>query len=179
MLYISYMIYMIYLIWYIFNICHICYIANIYCIWCVDILCTLLSWVWWKRDIFCLQWEWNPHLRHSGPVCYHFTTQAPWCHQYTETQLSMQLLTSEVSANYYTRPSGIVSLFNAYNYIQAMALHIDTQGRFNNHITLSLYSILVTAAVSWVWSKWEILCLERESNPHLSHSRSVCYHYTT
>ena len=33
--------------------------------------------------------------------------------------------------------------------------------------------------VSMVWLKCEILCLERESNPHLWHSEPVCYHYTT
>ena len=32
--------------------------------------------------------------------------------------------------------------------------------------------------LSWVWWKWEILCLECESNPHLWHSGQVCYHYT-
>ena len=32
--------------------------------------------------------------------------------------------------------------------------------------------------VTPVWWKWEILCLEQESNPHLWHHRPVCYHYT-
>ena len=30
-----------------------------------------------------------------------------------------------------------------------------------------------------MWWKWEILCLEPESNPHLWHPRPVCYHYIT
>ena len=51
---------------------------------------------------------------------------------------------SEVSADYYTRPPGIVSLVMlTITYIQAMALHIHTQGRFNNHTVHSLYRIMV------------------------------------
>ena len=44
-------------------------------------------------------------------------------------------------------PTTLVHLesFNAYNYIQTMALHIHTQGRFNNHTACSLYRIMVTA----------------------------------
>ena len=49
-------------------------------------------------------------------------------------------LPSEVSADYYTHPPGIVSLVMfAITYIQAMALLI--QGRFNNHTACSLYRI--------------------------------------
>ena len=35
--------------------------------------------------------------------------------------------------------------FNAYNYIQAMALHTHTQGMLNNHTACSLYRIMVMA----------------------------------
>ena len=53
----------------------------------------------------------------------------------------MQLLASEGSADLYTHPPGIVRLLPfTIAYIQAMALHIHTQGRFNNH---SLYRIMV------------------------------------
>ena len=34
---------------------------------------------------------------------------------------------------------------NAYNYIQAMTLHIHTHGRLNNHIAHSLYKIMIMA----------------------------------
>ena len=54
----------------------------------------------------------------------------------------MQLLAWEVSANYYTRPPGIVSLSILTNYIQAVSSH--TQGMFNNHTTHSLYGIMIT-----------------------------------
>ena len=33
----------------------------------------------------------NPHPWHSVPVCYHYTTQAPWFHHYTHVCMSMQL----------------------------------------------------------------------------------------
>ena len=49
----------------------------------------------------------------------------------------MQLLASEVSAEYYTHPPAIVSLL--------MTLHKHTQGRFNNHTPCSLYRIMFTA----------------------------------
>ena len=56
------------------------------------------------------------------------------------------LLASEVSADYYTLPLGIVSLsMLAITYIQTMALHIHTQGRFNNHTERSLYRMTLMA----------------------------------
>ena len=58
----------------------------------------------------------------------------------------MWLFASEVSADYYTHHPRIVSLVMlTITYIQAMALHIHTQGRFNNQTTCSLYRIMVTA----------------------------------
>ena len=61
------------------------------------------------------------------------------------TCLYMQLLASEVSGDYNTLPPGIISLFMFTNkYIQAMALHIHTQRRFNNQRAHSLYRITVT-----------------------------------
>ena len=60
-------------------------------------------------------------LAFYGSVCYHYT-----------------------SADYYTRPLEFKSV-NAYNYIQARALHIHTQGMFNNHTAHSLYRIMVMA----------------------------------
>ena len=56
----------------------------------------------------------------------------------------MQLLASEVSADNYTRPPEIVILLMLTNTI-GIALHMHTQGRFNNHTTKSLYRIMVTA----------------------------------
>ena len=42
------------------------------------------------------------------------------------------------AADYYTRPPGIVSLVMlTITYIQAMAIHIHRQGRFNNHTARS------------------------------------------
>ena len=81
--------------------------------------------MWQKWEIVCLELESNPHLRHS------------------------------VSADYYIRPPGIVSLFMLIiTYIKAIVLHTHTQGRFNNHKAHSFYRILVTALLSWVWRKW-------------------------
>ena len=56
----------------------------------------------------------------------------------------MQLLASEFSADYYTRPLGIVNLLMlTITYMQGMTLPIHTQGRFSNHTVHSLYRILV------------------------------------
>ena len=62
----------------------------------------------------------------------------------------MQLLILEFSADYYTRPAGIISLLmltityrqSLYIYIY---IYINTQVRFNNHATRSLYRIMVMA----------------------------------
>ena len=63
----------------------------------------------------------------------------------------MRLLASEVSADHYTHPPEIESLVMlTVTYIQTIALHMHTQGRFNNHAVHSLYRIVVTAPVSWV-----------------------------
>ena len=52
----------------------------------------------------------------------------------------------EVSADYYTRPPGIVSLLTlTITYIQAVYFCIHTQGRFNNYIVCAVYRIMVTA----------------------------------
>ena len=67
----------------------------------------------------------------------------PWCHHYTRAFLSMQLLAWKVSADYYIHPLWNCKSFNAYNYIQIMALHKQTQGMFNNHTTHSLYMFIV------------------------------------
>ena len=92
-----------------------------------------------------LERDQNPHLCHSGPVCYHYTIQATCCHHYIHTHLCVWLLASEVSADYYTCTPGIVSLLLlTITYMLAMALHLHTQGRFNNHTVYSLYRTLVT-----------------------------------
>ena len=66
----------------------------------------------------------------------------------TIAYLSIQLFASEVSADYYIRPVGIVSLvILTITYIQVMAIHIYRQHRFNNHTACSLYRILVMALV--------------------------------
>ena len=54
----------------------------------------------------------------------------------------MQLLASEDNADHYTRPPGIERLL--MHTLQAMAIHIHRQGRFNNHTVHSLYRIMVT-----------------------------------
>ena len=55
-------------------------------------------------------------------------------------------LALEVSADYYTRPPGIVILLKlTITYIQKMALHIHIQGRFNNHTVHSVYRIMIMA----------------------------------
>ena len=63
----------------------------------------------------------------------------------------MQLLVSEVCADYYTCTPGIVSiLMLTITYTQGMALHIHTQGKFNNYTAHSLYMTVVMAPVLWV-----------------------------
>ena len=58
----------------------------------------------------------------------------------------MWFFTWEVSADYYPRSPGIVSLLMlTIVYIQAVILQIQTQGRFNDHTAHSLYRIMVTA----------------------------------
>ena len=57
--------------------------------------------------------------------------------------MSMQLLASEDSADHLTCPPGITSLLMlTFTYIQALALHIHTQDRFNNHTVHSLYMVM-------------------------------------
>ena len=70
-------------------------------------------------------------------MCYRYTI----CHHYA--YLSMQLLTSEVSAHYYTPPLGIVCLIMlTITYMHAMAIY--TEDRFSGHINMhSLYRIHV------------------------------------
>ena len=59
----------------------------------------------------------------------------------------MQLLASEVSANYYTGPSEIlILLVLTITCLQAMDLH----GRFNNHTTHSFTGSWLQQPVSWV-----------------------------
>ena len=93
----------------------------------------------------------------------------------------MQLLASEVSEDYYTRLPGILNLLMlTITYIQAMILHIHTQGRFTNHTVRSLDRIVVMAtSVEGVMAMGNIVLQSGKSNPHLWHSRPVCYHYTT
>ena len=82
----------------------------------------------------------------------------------------MQLVTSEVNADYYTHHPGIVSLFMLIiTYIQAMALHIHTQGRFNNHTVYSFYRIMVMST--------SVVGVMSGTRTHIS-GISVCYYYT-
>ena len=136
--------------------------------------------MWWKWEILSLEWELNPHLWHSRPLWYHCTTWAPWRHYYVHTYLSMQLLTSEVSAEYNTHPPGIVSLLMlTITYIEAMVLHIY----IHRVGSTTIHHVVGTGSwsrqpVSWVWWKWVILCLKWELNPHHWYSMPVCYDYT-
>ena len=67
--------------------------------------------------------------------------------------------------------------FNAYNCIQAMALQLHRVGSTNiQHVACT--GSRSCQPVSWVGRKWEIMCLEQDSNPHLWHSGPVCYHCT-
>ena len=51
----------------------------------------------------------------------------PTCHHYTHTHLCVQLLASEVSADYYTGPPKECKfVMLTIIYIQAMALHVRT-----------------------------------------------------
>ena len=85
---------------------------------------------------------------------------------------------SEDNAEYYTRPPGIVSLLLlTVTFIQAMALHKHTQGRFNNQTLHRVYRIMVMATCVVMWWKCEILCLERDLNLDLWHS-SQCANNT-
>ena len=58
--------------------------------------------------------------------------------------LSMQLVAWEVSADYYPRSPGIVSLLVLTITSKQVVLisHIHTQGRFHNHTSHSFYSLL-------------------------------------
>ena len=59
----------------------------------------------------------------------------------------MQLLASEVGADYYPHGPGMVShVMLTITYLQAMTLYIHRQGRFNNHAAHSLYKIMVLAS---------------------------------
>ena len=90
----------------------------------------------------------------------------------------MKLLASEVSADYDSCPPGSVSLpMLTMTYIEAIALHIHTQDRFNNHTVCSLYMVMITATSVMGEMKMG-LCLEQESNSHLWHSGPVYYRYT-
>ena len=64
----------------------------------------------------------------------------------SHTYPSVQLLASDISADYYARAPGIVNLVMlTVTYIQALAIYIYIyiyrQGRFNNHTVHSLYRI--------------------------------------
>ena len=103
-----------------------------------------------------------------------------WCHDYPmPTCLCSSLPQRSVQTSTLVYP-GIVSLLMlTITYIQAMIIHIHRQGRFNNHAVHCLYRNLVMTPVSWVWWKWEILCLEWDSNSHLWHPGPVGYNCTT
>ena len=80
----------------------------------------------------------------------------------------MQLRTSEVSSDYYSRPPGIVSLLMlTITYEQAMALqlHIHNQGSFHNHTVHTLYRIMVMTLVSWLCMKIGNIALRAEFKP--------------
>ena len=66
--------------------------------------------------------------------------------------------------------------FNAYNYIYSgndlLCTYMDGVGS----TTIQLITCIGSWSwqpVSWVWWKWEILCLEWESNPHVAFWSSV------
>ena len=87
----------------------------------------LVSLVWWKWKILCLERELNPHLWHSGPVCYHFTMQALWHHYCTHAHLSMQLISSEATADYYIHiVVEVIESLSMQKQILQLCVHIDT-----------------------------------------------------
>ena len=115
----------------------------------------ILSWVWWQWEILCLEWQSNPHFLRSGYV-------AP-------CQRSQCRILSSSPWNF--------TSFNAYNYNTG-----------NDHTYIYIHrvgsTIIQCAACTGSWSqqpawKWEIVCLEWESNLHLFHSRPVPNHYIT
>ena len=53
----------------------------IYKYWhCCEMIC--VSWVLWQWEIYCLEQDSNPHLRHPGSVRYHYATYHMWWHHY-------------------------------------------------------------------------------------------------
>ena len=84
----------------------------------------------------------------------------------------MQLFASEVNADYYTCPIGIVGiLMLTITYIH---IYIYTKGRFNNHT-----ADIVTPMATTVMGVTKMGNIVRHSKPHLWHSGPVYYHYTT
>ena len=69
--------------------------------------------------------------------------------------------------------------FNAYNYIHTgndLTYTYKTGSSSLQHVAcIGSWS---RQSVWWMWWKWAILCLERESNSNLCHSGPVCCHYT-
>ena len=152
-----------------------------------------MSGVWWKWEILCLEQESKPYLAFLNSVLTIPPHRLPWCHHYTPAYLAIQLLTSEVSADFYTRLIWNCKSCNTYNYIHTgniltYAYTTDNQG------STTIQSVACTGSwsqkpVSWVWWNWEILCLELGIKPKsLAFRTSVlpipphrvpwCHHYT-
>ena len=72
----------------------------------------------------------------------------------TPTCLCTSLPQRSVWTNYTCLTVIINLLMLTITYTQAMVSHKHTQGRFNEHTVHSLYRILVTAPVLWLWRKW-------------------------
>ena len=67
-------------------------------------------WEWWKWDILHLQLESNQPSCIMCQGANQFTTQTRWCHHPSHAYMSMRFFVWAVSAAYYPRPPGIVSL---------------------------------------------------------------------
>ena len=75
--------------------------------------------------------------------------------------VSMQLLAWEVSADYYSRPPGIVSIL-MLTHRQWPYMYIPRVGSTTIQHVASTGSLLQQPVLLWVWWKWEILRLEWE-----------------
>ena len=135
-----------------------------------------MSWVRWKLEILFLERESNQRLLHSEQVCQTF-----------------HHIGSLMSPPYPCLPVNVVPCLrgrcrllhlsawnskftNAYYYIQAITIQHIARSTTIQHIART--GSWSWPNVSWVWWKWEIMCLEQESNLHLlTDSMSISKHH--
>ena len=92
----------------------------------------------------------------------------------TPTCLCYYLPERSVQTNY-THSPGILNLVMLrITHIQAVTIHMHTQGRFNNHTARSLHSIMITAASVVGVMNMGNIAPRAGLEPYLQHSRPVC-----